>query len=708
MSFTSILRIWPHPARSLFVLACLFRLLPDPMPGARAQSAAPAEARITSIRLATPSALLIEATLPAEHYAILEEQEHVGAPFRAVRAVTPTVPGTFRTSVATVRTRAATVFRIVARPLDAPSDLDADGMDDVYEARRSHVLDPLDPSDAARDSDGDGDSNLTEYLSQTESAPPPSGTPVHYATLDELRRTGPAQLPPLLHLGGFNREGDGWGGWFVWLESDGRPPDNALRVAYRNIGPGRLERVVEPGDAIQTAWWRPSTDPDNDAGPALQNALEAMAARPIKRLVFQPGRYRVRSVIAYSDPSFCPLRLIGVEDFDIDGAGATLWSESDGELLMLKDCHRGTIRNLAVEGSGSDRSLPDGNFTAIGLLGVQSDLAFYRCRVSKFMHGISHLHGEKTSTRVTLRECHFEDGTDFGHGTLPGDGAAISGIGDDWLVENCFFHECGRGVEIENTAKAEPIRRVIIRGNRMTQVRNLGIMAFLGGPAAGEQQQSDIVLRDNVVIGSVPRHLDPRGQVVPVMNIALNGGSRWIIQGNLCEQGDFAGISLYANQAPVADSVISGNIVSKIGGSGIQVTSIQTLESRGVLISNNRISECYGAGILLAGDHHTAQGNLIENTSTGVQLGHPDETTLAARYLIVRGNSINTIPAGLPAILLGPSVTGAAIVNNDIVGATLGIRDLSAGATLEGNRFQDVELELEIPQAPEVPGGVRP
>jgi len=50
--------------------------------------------------------------------------------------------------------------------LVADLDLDKDGMLDDWE--RTHGLNPLDPTDAAQDSDGDGLSNLNEYLTNTD------------------------------------------------------------------------------------------------------------------------------------------------------------------------------------------------------------------------------------------------------------------------------------------------------------------------------------------------------------------------------------------------------------------------------------------------------------------------------------------------------------------------------------------------------------
>lgn len=650
-----------------------------------------------SLRRASLSALMIEGRIPWDCYGVVERATTAGAPFQAVTVVLPTEAGVVRTALPVSRAPGTAVFRLRAIPIATPEDLDGDGMDDLYEVQRSHALNPLDATDALRDADGDGNSNLTEYLDQTEAAPARSDAPVEYPTLEALRKTAALPLPPLVHISGYAVEGDGWGGWFAWRAGDQRPEDTGILVALRPEIRGRLERLVDAGDPVQTAWWRPPTNGVDDAGPQLQRAFNYMSTRPFKQLTINPGRYHIQARIAYSDPTAAALSLAGVDDFVIDGTGATILTETDGELLMLKDCHRGTVRNLSFRGAGSDRGLPDGNYTAVGLVGQQSDLLFSRCSVTGFMHGLSHLHGEKTSVRVTVRECRFEDGSDFAHGTLGMDGAAISGIGDDWLVENCYFNECGRGIEVENTAKDLPITRVVIRANRLVNVRNLGIVAWLGGAASGPDQQSDMVLRDNIILGKSPRYIDPRGQVVPIISISVNGGSHWIVQGNICQNADFAGISLYSNQASIEDCLVTGNVVDNIGGRGIQIYSTVTMPTRGVVVSNNRITRCWDPGILLAGEHLTAQGNLIENTAIGISLGDVNAPFLQTTDVVVRGNTLSNFASDLPAILVAPSADKCTAADNDISAAKVGIRDLSGRTIIQGNRFTDVDLEIDDP-----------
>src|SRR5262245_42681811 len=61
-------------------------------------------------------------------------------------------------------------YRVRLVPLDQPLDSDFDGIDDVYELRRSAFLNPLNPQDALADFDADGFTNFDEYRAGTDPA----------------------------------------------------------------------------------------------------------------------------------------------------------------------------------------------------------------------------------------------------------------------------------------------------------------------------------------------------------------------------------------------------------------------------------------------------------------------------------------------------------------------------------------------------------
>ena len=71
------------------------------------------------------------------------------------------------------------VFYLVRRvPIGQMLDSDGDGIGDAYELAHPAFLNPLDPTDAARDFDGDGLSNLVEYQRGTDPANPDTTPPL--------------------------------------------------------------------------------------------------------------------------------------------------------------------------------------------------------------------------------------------------------------------------------------------------------------------------------------------------------------------------------------------------------------------------------------------------------------------------------------------------------------------------------------------------
>ncbi|MBL9138028.1 MAG: right-handed parallel beta-helix repeat-containing protein [Verrucomicrobiales bacterium] len=646
--------------------------------------------RIQDLRLYTGGAVLTFET-PTNHYLIVQFSERITSAFRPVWAGWPSVHGTVAVPLPRAGARTAGFFCGQAIDGASPADSDSDGIDDVYEMLRSDVMDPLDPFDALEDADFDGLLNLDEYLSGTESAFPKSAAAQGFSTLSDLRQQPDAPLPGLIHLGGYESDGDGWGGWFTWDPDDGRPFDDAIRIQLRPNRPGRLERLLQPDSEINVAWWRPASDGSKDVTESLQAAFDFLSTRETKRLLIPPGRYRTDAQVTLEDSKRARLRLDGVADFTIDGTGATLFSPTDGDILLLKDCVRGTVRGLAFEGSGSDRGIADFNYAAVQLAGICQDLLFNRCRVTQFMHGISHLHGEKTSTRITVRECYFEDGGDTRHGFQGVDGSAISGVGNDWVIENNVIHECARGIELENTTKTNTITRAIVRGNRLTNVRSTGIMAFMGDIVIAEPQQSDILVRDNIVIGKSPRHPSANQPFLPIMGINLSGGSRWLVQGNICDIGDYAGISLYATQANINDSVVSDNVVTRMTGRGIQILASTNHLTEGLIVSGNRIRSCGDRGLLITGVRMNAFGNLIEDTGVaGISIGSADQPTVATSDVLLRGNVLRSMRGQSPAILILSSASGVVVTGNDIADALVGIRRIALDTVITNNFFTRV------------------
>src|SRR5262249_41849572 len=100
-------------------------------------------------------------------------QQAYGLVLQSVGAILPRRDAVDARIVDSVRRRTGTIIDSQQqvggwpelRSAQPPKDSDGDGMPDDWE--RSHGLNPSDPADAVGDNDGDGYTNLEEYLNNT-------------------------------------------------------------------------------------------------------------------------------------------------------------------------------------------------------------------------------------------------------------------------------------------------------------------------------------------------------------------------------------------------------------------------------------------------------------------------------------------------------------------------------------------------------------
>lgn len=127
-------------------------------------NAAPLE--VTGIRVDAAGRPFITHTADGEGYFVLQRSSTISGVFHPCDAQLGRSPAGELTDTKPPLT--AAFYRVERLPLDAPEDLDHDGMDDVYELRRAPALDPLDGTDATKDSDGDLRPNLLEARTGTD------------------------------------------------------------------------------------------------------------------------------------------------------------------------------------------------------------------------------------------------------------------------------------------------------------------------------------------------------------------------------------------------------------------------------------------------------------------------------------------------------------------------------------------------------------
>lgn len=175
-------------------------------------------------------------------------------------------------------------YRVQRLPATSPRDLDGDGIDDVYELGLRPALNPLDPDDAARDTDGDGLSNRDEYLQGTDPLTPNTGGVTTFVSSPDQLETGVSvQRETIFH---FNRPlapGTAINGEALNAESNGRRLLGRIEISsdLRKVTLFPLEplpgaarvRVRFDGNAVRDAQGR-AVDADGDGRPGGVGIVE--------------------------------------------------------------------------------------------------------------------------------------------------------------------------------------------------------------------------------------------------------------------------------------------------------------------------------------------------------------------------------------------------------------------------------------------------
>jgi len=126
--------------------------------------------RFTEIWMTPDQQIRVTVPTDEDRYYILHESTHAAAGDRVMRdmALGDGFEVVFHASP--LPDSDSGMFDVEAVPISDPRDSDKDGIDDVYELRNRHFLNPLNSLDAMEDYDGDGAGNLDEITGGTAPA----------------------------------------------------------------------------------------------------------------------------------------------------------------------------------------------------------------------------------------------------------------------------------------------------------------------------------------------------------------------------------------------------------------------------------------------------------------------------------------------------------------------------------------------------------
>jgi hypothetical protein len=400
--------------------------------------------------------------------------------------------------------------------------------------------------------------------------------------------------------------------------------------------------------------WLDSRLPTRDGPPRgfddLREAVAALEDHSILR-IRSDCEVAAAQVWAGNWPSVAGIPITGRRHLLIKGINnPVIRSSSFGDFLYIRDCQDVTVEGITFDGTGTDATLALQPLRGVGEFGRrESRHCDSRLLVQGFQgHGVSHLFGPKTSVGVRIENCRFERVGNTQHPRLGIDGAAVSGIGSDWVVTKNTIRDCLRGIEIEGPGPAAQ-RNILITENILHEIWNVGIMLFAS--SADSSLYSDITVSGNMLTGKTPR---PEG--VPYQSgISFAGGERITIANNHLRDfpSAFVGIFLSSGMADVRDSAVIGNIVANVGGRGIQVFQQQIL-CENVIVANNQVRATGDRGIWISGAGHIVSGNIVRLAkSAGI------EVSSNSRNLNLIGNTCAENAAEGIRILVGARGCGS-------------------------------------------------
>lgn len=373
----------------------------------------------------------------------------------------------------------------------------------------------------------------------------------------------------------------------------------------------RASKTDSPSQGMRTSIT--STNGVETFYPSLTDAFDALESGQTLRLY--PGEHLIQAHPVGTTTNFeqAGLLLNGKANIRIIGdTGSVIKSPTRGDFIFINNSHNIQISGITFQGLGPNPATST-LFSMINLRGTNSHITVQGCRFIDFgNHGVSHLRIPQDSTFVSVLNNHFENGGDSTNPSLIIDGAAISGIGSDWIIQGNTIRNCLRGIEIEGQSVH---RRILIADNILSDIWNHGIMLY---PSSGiAENYSDIIISGNTISGANPKPYP----VADGNGILVRGGHRISIVNNIVGPSlSYAGIEVMSLTAEIVDCIITGNRVHGQKRRGIQIVQ-RNFTNRNCLVQGNLVTQCFDRGIIISGQNHMVIDNKVSDCSPYAGIG---------------------------------------------------------------------------------------
>lgn len=337
-----------------------------------------------------------------------------------------------------------------------------------------------------------------------------------------------------------------------------------------------------------------------------------------------------------------------------------------GNPFELRNCQNVLIRNISLRWITKPLT-PNNDFSVVWNYHNCRNLLFDRIRIENFHnHGINEqIVPLRGSSNTVVRNSIFIRGgiTNF-NGSYPNtDGSAVQ-VDAYGRVEDCFFANMPRGIEIEGAAGNGHQVRNVIRGNVFSNVFEYGIFNITA--AKGDAG----IIKDNylALFGDQPPSWVP-------IAIYQTAGRGMIIEGNTILNYT-KGVSLVAGTAGMGAVQIRGNHF-RTNSFGIDMSQSSGTIT-GVVITANFLENSTN-GIIADGDAISITGNTIidsgDGTSSVGAIALKKGSAPGSGSMLVADNLI-TDSRGLSAMYYGvqiyANVTNCIVANNLVRGHRFG------------------------------------
>lgn len=312
------------------------------------------------------------------------------------------------------------------------------------------------------------------------------------------------------------------------------------------------------------------------------------------------------SYLANSNVAVALLKLNSHTNTTVEGVNGAeiVINSTGGNLFELRDCDSVTIRNLKVRWVNHPRA-PSNEFSVVFGYHRSRNLTFEKLWVENFHnHAINEqIVPLRESSNTVVRGCTFISGgiTNW-NGTYPNtDGSAVQ-VDSYTRVEDCFFANMPRGVEIEGAQGNGAQFRPIIQRNVFSNVYEYAVFNITTNKGSG------LIVRDNLFMqrGDPPPSWNPFG-------IYINAGRGAIIEGNTFE-GLSHPVNLTAGAGGIGSVLIRGNVFrTNING----IFMSQTYGAITGVVINANVFEAATNGIVADGDSISITDNVLLDSGDG-------------------------------------------------------------------------------------------